>query len=121
EVYGRLIQFDQSLAMELGMASQTEENTALRLAPANPRVWLLRGIGAMFTPAEYGGGLAPAEERLTRAIELFEKDAPKPGEPKWGHAEAYGWLGQVYAKQGNKTKAMTAVNQAVELAPQSGF
>jgi DNA-binding NtrC family response regulator len=45
------------------------------------------------------------EEQLKRAIEFSAKDAPKPGEPSWGKPEAYVWLGQVYEKQGNKTKA----------------
>ncbi len=99
---GQLIAKDPSRAMELGMASQASTSAALDCGPNNPRVWLLRGQGAIFTPPEYGGGLDAAEEQLKRAIELFAKDAPKPGEPSWGKAEAYLWLGQVYEKTGRQ-------------------
>ena len=116
-VYGQLISSQPSLGMELGMASQREDDEALRTGADNPRVWLLTGMGAIFSPPEYGGGLPVAEQRLNRAIELFKQDNPPPGQPRWGHAEAYVWLGQVYEKQGNKQKAASAYAKAVELAP----
>ena len=114
---GALIAGDMSRAMELGIASQASQSAAISLGPKNPRVWLLRGVGAIFTPAEYGGGLPLAKENLTHAIELFATDKPKPGEPSWGHAEAYVWLGQVYEKMNDKTKAADAYKKAVEIAP----
>jgi tetratricopeptide (TPR) repeat protein len=114
---GQLIAKDMSRAMELGMASQASSSAALSLGPNNPRVWLLRGQGAIFTPPEYGGGLGPAENQLEHAIELFGKDAPKPGEPSWGRAEAYLWLGQVYDKKGDKAKAAELYKQALDIAP----
>jgi tetratricopeptide (TPR) repeat protein len=118
---GQLIAKDPSRAMELGMASQASSSTAMVLGPRNPRVWLLRGQGAIFTPPEYGGGLDAAEEQLQHAIELFAKDAPKAGEPNWGKAETYVWLGQVYAKKGDKAKASAAYQQALALAPGYGY
>src|SRR5207237_10321193 len=83
----------------------------------NPRVRLPTGVGSMFSPAEDGGRLPGAEQRLNRAIELFKQDNPPPGQPGWGHREAYVRLGQVYEKQGNKQKAASAYAKAVELAP----
>jgi tetratricopeptide (TPR) repeat protein len=118
---GQLIAKDPSRAMELGMASQASQGAALTLGPKNPRVWLLRGQGAIFTPPEYGGGLATAEEHLKHAVELFGKDAPKAGEPSWGKAEVYGWLGQVYEKQGDKTKAAAFYKQALDIAPNYAY
>jgi tetratricopeptide (TPR) repeat protein len=103
------------------MASQASSSAAITMGPSNPRVWLLRGQGAIFTPPEYGGGLKPAEEQLKRAIELFAKDAPKPGEPSWGRAEAYAWLGQVYEKSGDKAKAAESYKAALAIAPDFGF
>jgi len=118
---GQLIAKSPNRAMELGMASQASQTAALSLGPNNPRVWLLRGQGAIFTPPEYGGGLSAAEGQLKHAIELFAKDAPKRGEPSWGRAEAYAWLGQVYEKQGDKTKAASFYKQALDIAPNYGY
>lgn len=118
---GQLIGHDPSRAMELGIASQQSTAAALTLGPTNPRVWLVRGQGAIYTPPEYGGGLKTAQEQLTRAIELFAKDAPKPGEPSWGKAEAYAWLGQVYQQLGDKTKAAEAYKTALTIAPDFGY
>jgi tetratricopeptide (TPR) repeat protein len=120
-IAGQLIAKDPSRAMELGIASGALTSAALAAGATNPRVWLLRGQGAIFTPKEYGGGLSVAEEHLKRAVELFAKDSPKPTEPSWGKAEAYVWLGQVYEKQGNKTKAAELYNTAIDLAPKYSY
>jgi len=114
---GQLIARNPSRAMELGMQSQSSTTSALRSGPANPRVWLVRGQGAIFTPPEYGGGLDVAEEYLKRAVELFASDSPKAGEPAWGKAEAFAWLGQVYEKKGDKTKAAEMYQQAIAVSP----
>ncbi|HEY9226542.1 MAG TPA: tetratricopeptide repeat protein [Gemmatimonadaceae bacterium] len=118
---GQLIARDPSRAMELGMASQASMGVAMSLGQSNPRVWLVRGQGAIFTPPEYGGGLKPAEEQLKRAIELFAQDAPKPGEPSWGKAEAHAWLGQVYAQMGDRAKAAEEYKAALAIAPDYVF
>ena len=114
---GQLIDRNPSRAMELGMRSQGSTDAAIRSGPANPRVWLIRGQGAIFTPSEYGGGLDVAEEYLKRSVELFAADAPKPGEPAWGKAEAFAWLGQVYEKKGDKTKAGEMYKKALDASP----
>jgi tetratricopeptide (TPR) repeat protein len=114
---GQLIGRNPGRAMELGMQSQASTNAAIRSGPANPRVWLIRGQGAMFTPPEYGGGLDVAEEYLKRSIEFFASDSPKSGEPAWGKAEAYAWLGQVYEKKGDKTKAAEMYKKALDVSP----
>jgi tetratricopeptide (TPR) repeat protein len=116
-VDGQLIGRNPSRAMELGMQSQSATTSALRSGPVNPRVWLVRGQGAMFTPSEYGGGLDVAEEYLKRSVELFAADSPKAGEPAWGRAEAFVWLGQVYEKKGDKAKAAEMYKKAVEVSP----
>ncbi len=118
---GQLIARDPSKAMLLGIAAGRSNGAALSMGPANPRVWLVRGEGSIFTPEEYGGGLKAAKEQLTKAVELFEKDAPKPGEPTWGRAEAYVWLGQVYERLGDKAKAAEAYKTALSIAPDYGY
>ncbi|HYM21926.1 MAG TPA: tetratricopeptide repeat protein, partial [Vicinamibacterales bacterium] len=118
---GQLISRNPTRAMELGMQSQSSINAAALSGPANPRVWLLRGQGAIFTPPEYGGGLDVAEEYLKRSIELFASDAPKPGEPSWGKAEAFAWLGQVYERKGDRAKAGEMYKKALDVSPNYGF
>ena len=114
---GMLIGKDPSRGMELGMAAQGALTAALNLGPDNPRVWLIRGISAIYTPTEYGGGLDIAKQHLEHAVDLFAKDVPKPGEPSWGKAEAYVWLGQVYEKLNDKAKAAAAYKSALDIAP----
>jgi tetratricopeptide (TPR) repeat protein len=41
-------------------------------------------------------------------------DAPLPS---WGHAEAYAWLGQFAAADGDREAARAAYEQALRLAP----
>lgn len=118
---GQLIAADPSRAMELGMASQASADAAISMGPSNPRVWLVRGQGAMFTPSEYGGGLDVAKSQLERAVQLFAKDAPKPGEPSWGKAEAYAWLGLVYERRGDKTRAASSYKQALAISPDYAY
>jgi len=118
---GMLIGADPSRAMELGAASSQSQAKAMALGPQNPRVWLLAGISAMFTPPEYGGGLDRAADDLKRSIAFFDKDAPKPGEPSWGRAEAHVWLGQVLAKQGDKPAAGAEYQKALDIAPSYAF
>jgi tetratricopeptide (TPR) repeat protein len=116
-IQGQLIAQDPSRAMELGMASSQTQATAMSMGPKNPRVWFVRGQSALFTPPEYGGGTKPAEEALKHAIELFATDKPAAGEPSWGYAEAYLWLGQTYEKMNEKTKAADAYARAQQIAP----
>ncbi len=116
-IFGQLIGNDGSRAMELGMAAGASAGAAMAMGRNNPRVFLISGVNAMYTPPEYGGGLKLAEEQLKKAIDLFAKDAPKPGEPSWGRAEAHVWLGQVYQAMKDKTRAAAEYNAALAIEP----
>lgn len=104
--------------MTLGPKSGRLMSEALRRGEANPRVWLLRGQGAIFTPKMFGGGLDKAEQYLRRALELFGRDAPRPPAPAWGGEEAWVWLGQVLQRQGRIGEAREAYARALELEPE---
>ena len=117
-VLGRSIGFHPLKAMFLGPESGSQMTSAIALGPNNPRVWLLRGIGAMFTPAQFGGGLSEAEKHLKKAAELFGSDHPVPPAPSWGKAETYAWLGQIYQKQNRPADATAAYNNALAIDPQ---
>jgi tetratricopeptide (TPR) repeat protein len=118
-VYGQLLgaQPDPGTAMQLGSKSSAALAHALAVGPRNPRVWLLRGIGTMFTPPAFGGGLDKAEEYLTRAVALFDTDSSAPPLPRWGHGEAYIWLGQVLMREGKREAARDAFAHATTLEP----
>jgi tetratricopeptide (TPR) repeat protein len=114
---GMMIGSNPLKGMTLGPRSGAEMERALELDPTNPRVWLLRGIGAINTPAMFGGGVDKAEEYLRKSIALFTRDKPAPPAPSWGASEAHTWLGQAYAKQGRKDAARAEYQKALALEP----
>ncbi|MGI8508407.1 MAG: tetratricopeptide repeat protein [Gemmatimonadaceae bacterium] len=103
--------------MRLGPRTNTAMAEAIASGPRNPRVWLLRGIGAMFRPRMWGGGTDKAESYLMQAVSLYDTDYPTPPLPAWGHAEAYIWLGQAYTKDGKRAAARDAFQKAITLEP----
>ena len=114
---GMMIGSSPIKGMTLGPKSGAEMERAVELAPENPRVWLVRGIGAIHTPSMFGGGLDKSEEYLKKAIDLFANDKPQPPAPGWGLAEAHVWLGQVYAKQAKKELARAEYQKALAIEP----
>ena len=120
-VLGQLIGTNPLKGMTLGPRSNAAMERAIELGPTNPRVWLLRGIGAIFTPSMFGGGEERAERYLRRAIELFESDAATAPYPSWGHAEAWLWLGQVHGRQHRVDDARRAYARALELEPDNAY
>ena len=105
-------------AMTLGMRSRAELGRAKALDPRNPRVRLLEGISALYTPPAFGGGFDAAVRHFLAAIELFAEDVPEPPLPAWGLAEAHAWLGQAYAEMGKVEEAREAYERALELEPE---
>lgn len=122
-VYGQMIGASSNplTGMTLGPKAGSALDRAMQLGPQNPRVWLIRGISAMFTPSAYGGGLDKAESYLSQALKLYDTDAPKPPLPAWGHAEVYLWLGQVYLKEGKRDAAHDAFASAAKLEPDNAW
>ena len=120
-VIGQLIGSNPLRGMTLGPKSSSAMDRALELGPNNPRVWLMRGMSAMFTPAMFGGGESKAEAYLTKAIALFATDQPAPPLPAWGHADAYIWLGQLRQQQGRVADARKAYTTALEIQPANGW
>jgi tetratricopeptide (TPR) repeat protein len=117
-VLGQIIGLKGGLAgMRLGPRADGLMQQAIELSADNPRVWLLRGISNFYKPKLFGGGAAKAEQDLQKALELFAKGAPAPPLPSWGHAETYVWLGQLYARDKQVTKAQAAYDRALELDP----
>jgi len=75
--------------MQLGMQSGMLTETAMKLDPENPRPYLLKGMGAMYTPEQYGGGKDKALPILEKAVEKFAKFKPSSSiMPDWGEERA---------------------------------
>lgn len=117
-VVGQLISLGGAMAgLRMGAKSLRLLDEAVAAGPENPRVWMLKGVSDLFRPKLFGGSAEKAEVSLKRALALFDKDAPASPAPWWGHAEAYGWLGQVYVKQGRLEEAKLAYAKALDLQP----
>ena len=115
--YGGIIASDAPRAQELGPRAAQLLNSAKAAGSANPRVWLIGGIRSYYTPEQWGGGLAAAEEHVRKAIKLFETDRPAAPLPSWGRAEAHAWLGSVLQAQGRRDDARVEYAKALELEP----
>lgn len=120
-VLGQKIGSNPIRGMTLGPRSSDLMERAIKLAPDNPRPWLLRGIGAIFTPGLFGGGLDRAEEYLGNALARFAQDSPAPPRPAWGRAETLVWLGQVHARRGRTEDARKAYVEALALEPENAW
>ena len=103
--------------MMLGPKSSSALDRASQLAPDSPRVALLQGISAVFTPGMFGGGLDKAEEKLREAEALFAKESPSKPWPFWGRADVQAWLGQVLAKNGDLDGARAAYEKGLAMEP----
>jgi tetratricopeptide (TPR) repeat protein len=107
--------------MTLGPKSSGLLDRAKELEPRNPRVWLISGMSAMFTPKMFGGGSDKAEADLRKALTLFETDKPVSPAPSWGRADAYIWLGQALQQNDKKDEARTMYQKALEIQPKNGW
>lgn len=103
--------------MTLGPKAGGYLDRAKEMEPRNPRVWLISGMSAMFTPKMFGGGPDKAEKDFRKAADLFPADSPTPPAPSWGRADVYIWLGQALQQQDKKDEARAAYQKALELQP----
>ncbi|MFN8582538.1 MAG: hypothetical protein U0163_16385 [Gemmatimonadaceae bacterium] len=104
-------------AMRNGPKSNAALDRAAKLGPANPRVFLLRGMGAFYKPRMFGGGADKAIQELEHALKLFETDSAASPLPTWGRGEAYAFLGLVRASEGRRDDAIAAYERALSFTP----
>jgi len=105
--------------MRLGPKSSKEMERAEALGPNNPRVWIIKGLNALYAPKLFGGGPDKAEAHLKRGFALLERDSAAAPNPQWGRVDAYLTAGQVYAKQGRRAEARAAYRKVLELQPEN--
>ena len=121
EIYSRQIVENPARGASLGPAMALARARAMSAGSDNPRVYLIAGISALYAPREVGGGIEAAEQLLQMAIELFRREDRRSPYPTWGHAEAYAWLGQVYARTARRDEARAAYVKALALEPDNSW
>ena len=86
----------QSRYMELGPVAAEALETAKKLNPENPRVYLLEGQDLFFTPEQFGGDKQEAKKRFEEAMKKFESYKPADSiSPNWGKMQAAYFLSQI--------------------------
>ncbi|MFN0059863.1 MAG: tetratricopeptide repeat protein [Planctomycetota bacterium] len=120
--YGEQIGHNPQLGMTLGPKSTMMLLDAQKLEPKNPRVVLLAGISAYYTPEMYGGSKAEGMKRFEEAAKLFESyRAPSELHPDWGRDEVHAWIGQAYLEQQKPAEAKRAFEAALKINPEYGW
>jgi tetratricopeptide (TPR) repeat protein len=120
-VFGSQVSLQPEKTLVLGPRAGKAMEKAAELAPDNPRVALLRGVGAFHTPPAHGGGRQKAEELLRRSLALFEREPADKPWPNWGRFDAHAWLGQALARRGDPQGARAEYQKALALRPASGW
>ena len=118
-VYGLKARGGMLSGMRFGPKADGAMERALSLAPDNPRVILLNAVSLLNKPSQWGGDRKKAVSELERAIQQFEArpTAQESLQPRWGHADAYAWLGIAHMKAEETTAAREAFEQALAVRP----
>jgi hypothetical protein len=98
-------------------------DTALEMAPDNPRA-IIMDAGLIFNnPPERGGSRERGLALWQRALGLFDREAAHPEtddlRPDWGRALAYAWAADLYLamRPPQRDAALAAARTALELRP----
>jgi len=92
----RMMADPMSRYMQYGPVAQEALETARKLNPENPRVFLLEGQDKFFTPEQYGGSKTEAKRLFEEALKKFEAFKPATSlDPVWGRANAQYFLSQI--------------------------
>lgn len=108
--------------MSLGpeIAENTERSRAM--APDNPRVLLLAGIGTLHKPAFAGGGADRAKPLFEHAIARYEAAGVADTSAfAWGRVDAFLWAGRCEAALKNWTGARDRYRQALAIEPEHAW
>ena len=104
-LYGQAIT-DIISGLKYGPRAKDAINKAVEKAPASAAVYVARGVGNYYLPAQVGGGPAVAIPDFRKAIQL---------DPRNG--EAYLWLGIALRQSGQNAEARQALTKSLELNP----
>jgi tetratricopeptide (TPR) repeat protein len=92
--------------LSYGPRARDAVDRAVEKAPKSSSVYVARGVGSYYLPAQLGGGSKQAIADFQKAIELDPKNA-----------EAYLWLGLSLRKENRNAEARQAFAKSLELNP----
>ncbi|HLK67673.1 MAG TPA: tetratricopeptide repeat protein [Bryobacteraceae bacterium] len=104
-LYGQAIT-DIMSGLSYGPKAKDAVNKAVEKAPNSSAVYVARGVGNYYLPAQLGGGPAGAIPDFQKAIQLDPKNA-----------EAYLWLGVSLRQSKQDTEARQAFQKSLALNP----
>lgn len=120
--YGQKMSLQPMKFKSLSSKSEEAMKTAKKLAPKNPRVWLIDGRGDYFTPEMYGGDKERGLKKMKKAARLADQETVEDSlQPNWGHAEAYAWIGFAHMNADQTKQARKAFETALDINPEYGF
>ena len=92
----RMIVDPMNRYMKYAPLAQEALETAKKLNPENPRVYLLEGQDKFFTPEKYGGSKTEAKKLFEEAAKKFESFKPASEiDPAWGQRSLTYLMGQL--------------------------
>ena len=104
-LYGQAIT-DLLSGLSYGPRARDAIDKAVEKAPKSSAVYVARGVGNYYLPAQLGGGARNAIADFRKAIELDPRNA-----------EAYLWLGIGLHKENQDSEARRALSKSLELDP----
>ncbi len=117
--------YESSKMTEIIAQSSEAQKKAEELEPLNPRLNLMKGQSAYYTPAYIGGGYDAAVKELEKSLESFATRVEKEAYyPDWGKDLTYGYLALAYKKRnddGDDAKSKAAYENGLKEFPDSGF
>jgi tetratricopeptide (TPR) repeat protein len=119
QVYGYKISLEPIKGMYFGPKSNAKLAEAETLAPNNPRVLLVKGIGKLNTPPMFGGSSEAAYQAFDKAVLAYANDQDSGFH--WGYAETYTWRGLVHMQSGETDKAKQDWQLALNINPDYGW
>jgi tetratricopeptide (TPR) repeat protein len=120
ECYGYLATLGPIDAVTAAPRIGGKAEAAAKLNPKNPRVLLAQAFALYYRPLALGGARRQdAAPLFRRAAEAFDAIvATRPGEPTWGAAEAWLYVGRTQEEAGDLLAARNAYERALLVAPE---
>jgi tetratricopeptide (TPR) repeat protein len=113
---GMNIQLNPWSVLTQGPAVETDRKRALALNADNPRVHYLTGVSLWMAPEIFGGGGKEALKHFLKAEELYAIEIRREKsrlDPAWGYSTCLSFIGDVYAKQGERKEAYQYYQKAL--------
>jgi tetratricopeptide (TPR) repeat protein len=104
---GQVIPADPMAGFQHGRCAKEEIEKALQMNPKSALGWMSSGVGKLYLPAMFGGGVDLAMKDFQKAVSL---------DPKL--AEGWLWIGLAYRKGNRNAEARQALLKAKALNPE---